>query len=119
MAMSGGRPSAAVTSSREGDQHCHTSEADQYLAAIVDNSDDAIVSMDLGGKILSWNDAATRLYGYSAAAALNQSIDLVIPEKSEQREEVDIRAQIARGERIRHYETVRRRKDGSLIEVSL
>src|SRR5450759_1533420 len=90
------------------------------LAAIVENSDDAIVSMDLDGKILSWNDAATQMYGYTAEEALEQSIDIVIPEDPKLRqEELDIRARIARGERIQHYETVRRRKDGTHFEVSL
>ncbi len=95
-------------------------EAAQFQAAIVENSDDAIVSMDLNGKILSWNDAATQMYGYTAEEALNRPIDIVIPEDPERRqEELDIRARIARGERIQHYETIRRRKDGALIEVSL
>jgi PAS domain S-box-containing protein len=52
----------------------------QYQAAIVENSDDAIVSKDLGGKILSWNDAATQMYGYTAEEAIGQPIDIVIPE---------------------------------------
>jgi PAS domain S-box-containing protein len=95
-------------------------EAAQRLAAIVENSDDAIVSMDLDGKILSWNDAARQMYGYTAEEALNQPIDIVIAEGPERRqEELDIRARIARGERIQHYETIRRRKDGSHFEVSL
>jgi PAS domain S-box-containing protein len=95
-------------------------EAAQRLAAIVENSDDAIVSMDLDGKILSWNDAARQMYGYTAEEALNQPIDIVIAEGPERRqEELDIRARIARGERIQHYETIRRRKDGTHFEVSL
>jgi PAS domain S-box-containing protein len=94
--------------------------AAQYLAAIVENSDDAIVSMDLDGKILSWNEAAARMYGYSTGEALDQPIDIVIPEDPGARqEELDIRAQIARGERIQHYETIRRRKDGTHFDASL
>ncbi len=92
----------------------------EYQAAIVENSDDAIVSKDLGGKILSWNDAATKMYGYTADEATGQPIDIVIPDDpARAQEELDIRARIARGERIQHYETIRRRKDGTLFEVSL
>jgi PAS domain S-box-containing protein len=95
-------------------------QAAQYLAAIVENSDDAIVSKDLDGKILSWNDAATKMYGYTADEAMGRQIDIVIADDDEHRqEELDIRARIARGERIQHYETLRRRKDGSLFEMSL
>ena len=92
----------------------------QYQAAIVENSDDAIVSEDLDGKILSWNEAATQMYGYTAEEAIGQPIDIVIPDDPvRQQEELDIRAQIARGERIQHYETTRRRKDGTRFEISL
>jgi PAS domain S-box-containing protein len=92
----------------------------KYLAAIVENSDDAIVSKDLEGKILSWNEAATRMYGYASDEAIGQPIDIVIPDDPERRrEELDIRAKIAQGERIDHYETVRRRKDGTSLPVSL
>ena len=95
-------------------------ESAQYLAAIVENSDDAIVSKDLDGKILSWNDAATQMYGYTAEEAIGQPIDIVIPDDPDRRqEELEIRARIARGERIQHYETIRRRKDGTRFEVSL
>src|SRR6266487_3648681 len=95
-------------------------EAAQYQAAIVENSDDAIVSETLGGEILSWNDAATKMYGYTAQEATHQPIDIVIPDDPDRRqEELDIRARIAGGERIEHYETVRRRKDGTRVEVSL
>src|SRR5512146_2476939 len=92
----------------------------QYQAAIVENSDDAIVSQSLDGKILSWNDAATRMYGYTAEEAIGQPIDIVIlDDPARQQEEQDIRARIARGERIQHYETIRRRKDGTPLEISL
>jgi PAS domain S-box-containing protein len=95
-------------------------QAAQYLAAIVENSDDAIVSEDLDGKILTWNDAATQMYGYTAKEAINQPIDIVIPDDlARQREELDIRARVALGERIQHYETVRRQRDGTPVAVSL
>src|SRR5580700_225826 len=91
----------------------------EHQAAIVENSDDAIVSKDLDGTILSWNDAATRMYGYTAEEAIGRPIDIVIPEDPERRqEELGIRARIARGERIEHYETERRRKDGTRFPVS-
>jgi PAS domain S-box-containing protein len=76
--------------------------------------------MDRDGNILSWNDAAIKMYGYTAEEATHQPIDIVIPDDPDRRqEELDIRARIACGERIQHYETVRRRKDGTLLEVSL
>jgi PAS domain S-box-containing protein len=93
-------------------------ESEQHLAAIVDSSDDAIVSMNLEGTILSWNDAATRVYGYTTDEAVDQKIGIVIPD-DRLNEERNIRASIARGEPIQHYETVRQHKDGTLIEVSL
>src|SRR5262245_246457 len=95
-------------------------QAEQHLAAIVDNSDDAIVSMDLDGVILSWNAAATRMYGYTAEEAIGASIDIVIPETAERRcEEAGIRAKIAQGDRIDHFETIRRHRSGRIINVSL
>lgn len=91
----------------------------EFLAAIVENSDDAIVAKDLDGTILSWNEGATDLYGYSAEEAVGQSIELVIPEAKPYRdEELEVRRQIARGKRVRHMETKRRRRDGSLVDVS-
>ncbi|WP_249151078.1 PAS domain S-box protein [Bradyrhizobium japonicum] len=88
------------------------------LASIVENSDDVIVSKNLDGIITSWNRAAERIFGYSAAEAIGQPITLVIPE-DRQSEEREILTRIRRGERIDHFETVRRRKDGSSIVVSL
>jgi PAS domain S-box-containing protein len=93
-------------------------EADRRLAAIVNSSDDAIISKALDGTILSWNQGAERIYGYSAQEAEGQSISILSP--PEQADEVPvILAQIKRGEHIAHYETVRIRKDGSRIQVSL
>lgn len=90
----------------------------QRLAAIVESSDDAIVMKDLDGVIATWNIGAERLFGYTAAEAIGRPITMVIP-ADRQHEEPEILARIRRGERIDHYETVRRRKDGSLVEVSL
>jgi PAS domain S-box-containing protein len=93
-------------------------EAAQHLAAIVSSSDDAILSKDLNGVITSWNRGAERLFGYTAAEAVGQSVTMLIP-PDRQDEEPVILGRIRSGERIDHYETVRRRKDGSLIEISL
>ena len=88
------------------------------LAAIVDSSDDAIVSKNLGGIITSWNKGAERLFGYSAEEAIGHHITLIIP-PSHRDEEKSILERLRRGERINHFETVRLRKDGTSVEVSL
>jgi PAS domain S-box-containing protein len=93
-------------------------KADARLAAIVESSFDAIVSKDLDGIITSWNPAAERLFGYSAEEAIGQPILIVIPE-SHRHEEERIIARIRTGERIDTFETIRRRKDGKLVPVSL
>jgi PAS domain S-box-containing protein len=87
-------------------------------AAIVENSDDAIISKDLDGTILSWNPGARRLYGYTAEETIGQPVTMLIPSDRPD-EEPHILEQIRRGERVDHYETVRRRKDGTIIDVSL
>jgi PAS domain S-box-containing protein len=89
-----------------------------WLASIVDSSDDIIVSKSLGGTITSWNKAAERVMGYSAAEAIGSHITLIIPEERHS-EEFSILERIKRGERVDHFETVRRRKDGSLVDLSL
>jgi PAS domain S-box-containing protein len=90
----------------------------RWLASIVESSDDAIVSKNLDGIITSWNTGAEHVFGYSASEAIGQPITLVIPE-NRQSEEREILTRIRRGERIDHFETVRQRKHGSLIFVSL
>jgi PAS domain S-box-containing protein len=90
----------------------------QWLASIVEFSDDAIVSKNLDGVISSWNKGAERVFGYTAKEAIGQSITIIIPEDRRD-EELDILTRIGRGEHIDHFETVRRRKDGRLIHVSL
>ena len=90
----------------------------RWLASIVESSDDAIVSKNLDGIITSWNRAAEHVFGYSTREAIGQPITLVIPE-GRQSEEREILTRIRRGERIDHFETVRQRKDGSLIDISL
>jgi PAS domain S-box-containing protein len=93
-------------------------EAKLRLAQIVQFSDDAIISTNVEGIIQSWNAGAERLYGYTASEAIGQSVEMLIP-LDRRDEEPDILNRIRRGERIDHYETVRRRKVGSLIDVSL
>jgi two-component system, chemotaxis family, sensor kinase Cph1 len=88
------------------------------LSAIVDSSDDAIISKDLNGVIMSWNRGAERLFGYTAAETVGQSITMLIPE-DRLGEEPEILARLTRGERVDHFETVRRRKDGKLLDISL
>jgi PAS domain S-box-containing protein len=89
-----------------------------WLASIVEFSDDVIVSKNLDGIITSWNKGAERVFGYSAAEAIGEPITLVIPE-DRHNEEREILTRIRRGERIDHFETVRRHKHGNLIAVSL
>jgi two-component system sensor kinase FixL len=93
-------------------------EVAQRLASIVESSDDAIISMDLSGVITSWNEGAERLYGYRADEIIGLPIATILP-ADRQDEEPRILDLIERGERIEHYETVRLRKDGSSVDVSL
>jgi PAS domain S-box-containing protein len=88
------------------------------LAAIVDSSDDAIVSKNLDGVITSWNKAAERLFGYTAEEAIGQNITMLIP-RDRRGEEEAILDRLRRGQRIDHFETVRVRKDGSTLDISL
>ena len=89
-----------------------------FLASIIQSSDDAIISKNLDGIITSWNRGAERVFGYTADEAVGQPITIVIPE-DRQDEERKILTRIRRGERIEHFETIRQRKHGSLIWVSL
>jgi PAS domain S-box-containing protein len=90
----------------------------RWLASLVQSSDDAIVGKNLDGIITSWNKGAERVFGYTAEEAIGQPITIVIPQ-DRQDEERTILTRIRRGERIEHFETIRQRKHGSLIWVSL
>jgi PAS domain S-box-containing protein len=90
----------------------------QRFAAIVQFSDDAIITKDLNGIITSWNPAAERIFGYSAEEIVGQPVLILIPPERHDEEPV-ILDRIRQGERIEHYETVRRRKDGTDIDISL
>ena len=103
---------------RDITEHRKAEETRLLLGAIVDSSDDAIISKDLDGQITSWNRGAERLYGYTAAEAIGKSILIVVPE-DRQEEEREILKRLQRGERVDHFETMRLRKDGALRNVSL
>ena len=90
----------------------------QRLAAIVESTEDAIIATDLDLRITSWNLSAERIFGHSAKAAIAQSIRIIIPE-DRWGEEDDVRRRIRRGEKIEHFETERRRKNSTLIPVSV
>jgi PAS domain S-box-containing protein len=93
-------------------------EDTQRLAAIVEDSDDAIISKQLDGTITSWNGGAERLFGYKTEEIVGRSILTLIPE-DRQDEEVRIIERLRRGERIEHFETVRRHKSGAMLDISL
>ena len=93
-------------------------DAQRWLAAIVESSDDAIIGKRLDGTIVSWNAAAARIYGYTAAEMIGESVLKLFPPELVD-EERTIIAKLVRGEQIEHYETKRRRKDGHIIDVSL
>lgn len=88
------------------------------LAAIVDSSDDAIISKNLEGIITSWNKGAERIFGFTAHEAIGKSITLIIP-KERREEETGILNRLKKGERIDHFETVRMRKDGTKLDISI
>ena len=99
-------------------EHKRAARAMGRLAAIVESSDDAIISKNLDGVIQTWNAAAERMFGYTAAEAIGKPVTILMPPDRVD-EEPGILARIRHGERIDHYETVRKRKDGSLLDVSL
>ena len=99
------------------DYRCTDLDA-RRLAAIVESSDDAIIATDFTGVITNWNQGAERLFGYTADEVVGKSIMILIPAERHD-EEPAILARIRRGECVDHYETIRRRKDGSLVEISL
>ena len=113
-----GRTVGAFTVARDVTESQQNERLRARLAAIVDSSDDAIVSKTLDGVITSWNRAAERLFGYSAEEAIGRNIMLIIPE-DRRGEEADVLARLRRGEKIDHFETIRRTKDGRQIPISL
>jgi PAS domain S-box-containing protein len=100
------------------EEHKRAEQWMRELVAIVESSDDAIIGKTLEGIVTSWNQGAERLLGYSAEEMIGQSVLRLIPEDRLE-EETQILARLRRGERVDHYETMRRRKDGRLVDVSL
>jgi PAS domain S-box-containing protein len=113
-----GRIIGAVNMLLDISERRRAEEALLHLAAIVESSDDAIVSKNLDGTITSWNIGAERIFGFLAEEAIGRSISILIP-PDRRKEEETILDRIRRGQRIDHYETVRQRKHGGLIDVSL
>jgi len=109
---------AATDALRDVSERTLARRAGDLLAAIVDSSDDAIISKTLDGLITSWNKSAERMFGYSREEAVGQHITLIIPE-DRRNEEAKIVEKLRRGERVDHFETVRVRKDGTLLDLSL
>ncbi len=103
---------------RDVTEHKRLERDARWLAAIVESSDDAIISKDLDGIVTSWNRGAQRIFGYDASEMVGRSVRLLIP-LDLHGEEDEVLARIRRGETVDHYETVRRRKDGTLFPISL
>ncbi|MBV9957931.1 MAG: PAS domain S-box protein, partial [Acidobacteria bacterium] len=103
---------------RHAATHAQGASADALLASIIETSDDAIISKDLNGIITSWNRAAEKLYGYTAAEVIGQPVSIIIP-TDKRGEMTQILEQIKRGERVDHFETMRVSREGQLVEVSL
>jgi|SRR5215469_8895266 len=99
-------------------QKLEPDDAARFLAAIVESCDDAIVSKDLNGLVTSWNSSAERIFGYRADEMIGQSITRIIPPELIDEERVII-GKILSGQRVDHYETVRVKKNGERIDVSL
>jgi PAS domain S-box-containing protein len=112
-----GTATAILEINRDITERKQAEETRERLAAIVDSSDDAIISKTLDGIITAWNRGAEKVFGYSAAEAVGMPMVMLMPEERVE-EEVEILARIARGESVEHFETVRLRKDGARIDVS-
>lgn len=111
----------AVTLARQlgfGLERMQAERAAQHLAAIIESSDDAIISKDLASIILTWNAGAERIFGYKAQEVIGRPINILIPD-DRQDEEPQILARIRAGERVAHFETIRQHKDGHPIDISL
>src|SRR5205085_12191643 len=90
----------------------------RHLARVVESSDDAIVSKDLNGIVMSWNRAAEQMFGYTAEEMVGQSIRVIIP-ADRQHEEDMVLARVRAGQSVTHFDTIRQRKDGTLVPISL
>jgi PAS domain S-box-containing protein len=99
-------------------ERAESERTNRELASIVESTDDAIIGMTLDGVVTAWNPAAEQMYGYSAAEMIGESIQRLVPSEGWDDERA-VLERIRQGERVEHYETVRRRKDGSALAVSL
>jgi PAS domain S-box-containing protein len=106
-----------VVAFRDITERKRAEEVRERLAAVVESSDDAIISKAMDGTITAWNSGAERLFGYSAAEAMGRPMRMLLPPER-RNEESDILGRIARGESVEHFETVRVRKDGTKIDIS-
>ena len=113
-----GRVIGASKIARDVSERAQAEIARRRLAAVVESSDDAIITKDLTSIVTSWNPAAERMFGYTAAEAIGKSIRMLIPDELQSEEDV-VLAKIRAGEQIDHYETVRQRKDGARLNISL
>lgn len=109
---------AASKIARDVTERKEAEEVQLRLAAVVESSDDAIITKTLDGIITSWNKAAEQMYGYTAAEAIGKSVTMLLP-RDRLDEEPAIIDRLRKGEKIDHYETVRQRKDGALLDISL
>src|SRR5580698_2564637 len=116
--LSGAGESRIVLTFHDVTERKQAERITSLLAAIVDSSDDAIISKKLDGTVTSWNKSAERLFAYKAEEAIGQHITLIVPWERRSEEE-DILRRLARGERVDHFETERKRKDGATVDVSL
>jgi PAS domain S-box-containing protein len=112
------KPTRLLTVSRDITGRKQAQDVQGRLAAIVDSSTDAVISKDLDGVIRTWNPAAERLFGYRSEEAIGQPVAMLIPSDRKDEENL-IMERIRRGERVEHIETLRRRQDGTLVDVSL
>ena len=113
-----GRVIGASKIARDITERSEAAQATHRLAAVIESSDDAIITKDLTSVITSWNPAAERMFGYTAAEAIGRSIRMLIPQELQDEENV-VLAKIRAGEKVDHYETVRQRKDGTRLNISL
>jgi PAS domain S-box-containing protein len=113
-----GRPCRVLGCQLDLTERNRADEDRARLAAIVQSSEDAIVGKTLSGIVISWNEGARRLFGYTAEEMVGQPLSRLIP-SDRLDEEMTILARLRRGERVEHFETLRRHKDGSLVEVSV
>jgi PAS domain S-box-containing protein len=119
VSLSGGANNRSVDEPRPESPPGHLEpETAAFLAAIIESSNDAIISKDLNGMITSWNHGAEQIFQYKPSEAIGRPITILIPPEHIQ-EEVYILDCIRQGERVDHFETVRRRKDGSDVDISL